>query len=117
MKHIAFVVEMERVTCVGSALETSDYIITGSEHVDNFTFAFVAPLQTENYINLFHSESLILPPKIGVFAWKTKPTAIFLHFLLRSALLGTGNAFGKVVCGSVSSFKKTCYLCGRFQAQ
>ena len=111
------ITKVEGVTRIWSTLETSYHFIIGSKNIHNLALTFITPLQTENYINLFHSESLILPPKVGVFAWKSKPTAIFLHFLRRTALLCAPNAFVEVVEGSVSSFKKTCYLCGRFQTQ
>jgi hypothetical protein len=58
VKHIAFVVEMERVTRIGTALEAGDNIVAGCKHINNLAFAFVAPLQTENYINLFHNKVL-----------------------------------------------------------
>ena len=34
------------MTGIRTALETSYYIITGSQHIDNLTLAFVTPLQT-----------------------------------------------------------------------
>lgn len=39
-------VELKGVSGVGTALETCDYVVAGSQDIDNFAFAFVTPLET-----------------------------------------------------------------------
>ncbi len=46
-------VELKGMSGVGTALETSHYIVFGGEDIDNLAFAFVAPLQAKKNIG-FH---------------------------------------------------------------
>src|SRR5829696_10462598 len=39
------------MACIRPSLETGNYIITRGKIVNNFAFAFITPLQTQNYIN------------------------------------------------------------------
>ncbi|EJW99553.1 hypothetical protein EVA_12355 [gut metagenome] len=34
------------MTCIGSSLKTSYHIVARSQYIDDFTFTFVAPLQS-----------------------------------------------------------------------
>ncbi len=54
MKHMFYVVEFQSVPGIGTPLESSHDIIFGRENIYNLTFPFVAPLQTEQYINFCH---------------------------------------------------------------
>ena len=38
--------ELKGVSGVGTALKTGYDIVTGCQHIDDFAFAFVAPLET-----------------------------------------------------------------------
>lgn len=39
-------VELKGVSGVGTALETGDYVVAGSQDIDNLAFAFVTPVET-----------------------------------------------------------------------
>ena len=45
-EHIFLSFKLKRMTGIRSALETSYYVIVRGQHVDNFTFAFVSPLES-----------------------------------------------------------------------
>jgi hypothetical protein len=51
MKHNPFPLDIERMSCIRPTLKTCDHIITGSEVIDNFSFALVTPLQSQKHIN------------------------------------------------------------------
>jgi hypothetical protein len=86
VKHIAFVIEMERVARIGSALEAGDYVVTGRQHVNNFAFAFVAPLQTENYIYLFHN--MVLEKSTYKSNSFSREFQTLTHFLNKFSIFG-----------------------------
>ena len=39
---------------IGTALEACNNIIGGRQYIDDLPFAFIAPLQPEEHIDLFH---------------------------------------------------------------
>ena len=41
---------MKGVSCVGTSLKSCDYRIFSGQYVNYLSFAFVAPLEAENYI-------------------------------------------------------------------
>ena len=45
-EHIFLAFEFQCMACIRTSLETSYYIITGSQNIDNLSFAFITPLQT-----------------------------------------------------------------------
>ena len=51
-QHIFLSLEFQCVPCVGAALETGHHVIAGSEHVDYLSLAFIAPLQSQQDVNL-----------------------------------------------------------------
>ncbi len=44
-QHMLAAVELQRVPCIGAALETGYKVVLGSEHVHYLTFSFIAPLE------------------------------------------------------------------------
>lgn len=46
-------IELKRMTGVRSSLESCDYLIFGSNYINNFTFSFIAPLKAQQNI-YFH---------------------------------------------------------------
>ena len=46
VQHMLHAIELEGVAGIGTTLETGHHIIVRSEHVDNLTLAFIAPLET-----------------------------------------------------------------------
>src|SRR5690606_8118778 len=52
VQDILLPIEFERMTSVGTALETGDEVVFRTEYIDYFSFTFVAPLQTQKHINL-----------------------------------------------------------------
>ena len=44
---------MQRVSCIRTTLEASNYRIVARKYVYNLSFAFVSPLETEHYVK-FH---------------------------------------------------------------
>jgi len=45
VQHVLLALEVEGVPCVRAALEPGDHPVGGSEHVHDFPFSLVAPLQ------------------------------------------------------------------------
>ena len=52
-EHIFLAVELQSVTGIGPSLETCHNVVARSEHIHNFTFTLVAPLEAEQNVN-FH---------------------------------------------------------------
>ena len=50
-KHILLTFELQCMSRIRTTLETSHHIILRGEHINNLTFSFVAPLQTQQDIN------------------------------------------------------------------
>ena len=46
VQHVLHAVELEGVAGVGAALETGHHVVPRSEHVDDFSLAFIAPLES-----------------------------------------------------------------------
>ena len=53
-EHVFLAVEFQRVTGIGTALETGHHLVTGRQHVHDLPFALVTPLQAEDNVNFFH---------------------------------------------------------------
>ena len=51
VQHVFYPAEFQRVSGVGAALETGDDVVVGREHVHDFSFAFVSPLETQKKID------------------------------------------------------------------
>ena len=51
MQYVFYPAEFQRVSGVGAALETGDDVVAGREHVHDFSFAFVSPLETQKKID------------------------------------------------------------------
>ena len=51
-QHVLLAFELQRVTGVGTTLEASHYVILRGQHVDHLTFSFVAPLESQQNVNL-----------------------------------------------------------------
>ena len=58
MKHVLDAVKFQRMARVGAPLETGDHVVLGGEHVHDFAFAFVAPLEAEQDVNFHASQRL-----------------------------------------------------------
>ena len=60
-QHIFLPLELQRVPCVGTTLESGHHVITGSEHVDYLSLSFIAPLQSQQDVNLsfVHRDNLL----------------------------------------------------------
>ncbi len=58
-EHIFLAFELKSVSGVRSALESGYHVVVGSEHVNYLAFAFVAPLEAEQYVN-FHFDSVLV---------------------------------------------------------
>ena len=64
--------ELEGVSCVGASLEACDDVVVGGEHIDYFSFSFVAPLEAEEYINFVCHEGCLFIRFYGcslLFSW------------------------------------------------
>ena len=51
-QHIFLTVELQRVTSVGTALESCYHIVARGQHVDHLAFSFIAPLESQQNVNL-----------------------------------------------------------------
>ena len=51
IQHVFLPVKLEAVPGIGAALKTGNNIVARREVIGDFTFAFVAPLQAQDYIN------------------------------------------------------------------
>ena len=80
MQDILVAIEFQGMASVGATLKAGNDIITGSEVVNNFTFSFVAPLQTEDNINFVHWNGLACEPQ------KYENTGV-LRFILAVTIL------------------------------
>ena len=49
-----FPAELQRVTGIGTALETGHDLVTGRKHVHDLTLALIAPLEAEDDVYFFH---------------------------------------------------------------
>ena len=54
VEHESVSVELEGMAGVRPSLEACYYLVVGSEHVHDLTFALVAPLEPEHYIKFLH---------------------------------------------------------------
>jgi hypothetical protein len=50
MQHVFNPVELQRVARIGAALKPRNYVVLLREHVHNFPFSFVAPLESKQYV-------------------------------------------------------------------
>ena len=50
MKHETVSAENEGMAGIGSALEAGYHLIGWSEHVNDFAFSLISPLESENYV-------------------------------------------------------------------
>lgn len=51
MQHIAVLADLDGVTGVIAALKADDHVDVAGQHVDQFSFAFVSPLSSDQNIN------------------------------------------------------------------
>ena len=59
VQHVLDAIKLQGVSGIGSALESGDHVVLRGEHVHDFAFAFVAPLEAEQDINFHASQVLI----------------------------------------------------------
>ena len=58
VENVTFVTDLNGVTGIVSALETDDHIDILGQNVNEFTFAFIAPLGTDKHIYCHNKSSL-----------------------------------------------------------
>ena len=76
---------MERVSCVRTALEACYNRIVSCEHINDFTFSFVAPLEAEYYIK-FHCRYIVILLIFNCLEWEIVVRHV-VHKVLRLSLL------------------------------
>ena len=50
-QHIFLTFKLQSVAGIGSSLKASYHVIVWCEHINNFSFALIAPLQAEKHVN------------------------------------------------------------------
>jgi hypothetical protein len=58
VQFVNFFAAHHRVTSIGTPLISDDHIVTGSEQIDQFSFGFITPLQTD-YTRSWHNSLAI----------------------------------------------------------
>ena len=60
VEHVLDAVKFQGVARIGSALKPRNDVVIGGQDIDNFAFAFVAPLEAKQHIN-FHASDWLWP--------------------------------------------------------
>ncbi len=55
MEHMLPPIELERMTGIRPTLKARNDVVLGSQYVHDFSFPFVSPLETEQYVDFHRS--------------------------------------------------------------